>query len=129
MLPGEDFGRRHQGRLVAMRHGEQHGIHRHDGLAAADVPLQQAIHRVRPGHVAADLVDRLPLAGRQLKRKEPGDAGIDLGTDGQRRGGPLVLEAELADRQGQLQHQQLLVDEPPPRPLQAGMVAGLVNLR
>ena len=79
MLPGQDFGRRHQRRLLAVGHGQQHRVDGDDRLAAADVALQQAVHGVRPGHVGRDLGDRLVLPGRQLERKQPADAGVDLG--------------------------------------------------
>ena len=46
MLPGEDFGRRHQCRLPAGLDGDQGRQGRHHGLAAAHVALQQAVHRV-----------------------------------------------------------------------------------
>ncbi len=41
MLPGKDFGRRHQRRLSAGLDRARHGKQRHHGLAGADVALQQ----------------------------------------------------------------------------------------
>ena len=45
MLPGEDLRRRHQHRLVPVGHCQEHRVDRHDRLAAADVALQQPVHR------------------------------------------------------------------------------------
>ena len=54
MLFGKDFGRRHHGRLRAGFDGGQRGQGGDDGFAAADIALQQAVHRVGLCHVAAD---------------------------------------------------------------------------
>ena len=55
MLLGEDFGGRHQRRLVAGFDRMQHGQRGDHGLAAADVALQQALHRMRLAEVGGDL--------------------------------------------------------------------------
>ena len=47
VLVGQDFGRRHQRGLVAAVDRLRRGQRRDHGLAAADVALQQALHRVR----------------------------------------------------------------------------------
>ena len=65
MLLGEDFGRRHEGGLVAVLDGLQCGKRGDHGLAAADIALQQALHGMRAGQVDADLVpDFLLRAGK-----------------------------------------------------------------
>ena len=46
VLLGEDFGRRHDRDLIAVLDRLQRGERGDDGLAAADVALQQALHRV-----------------------------------------------------------------------------------
>ena len=38
-------------------------------FARAHVALQQAIHRMRPLHVVADVLERLPLPAREVERK------------------------------------------------------------
>ncbi len=45
MLHGENFGWRHQRGLAAVGDGDDRRLQRHNRLAAADVALQQAIHR------------------------------------------------------------------------------------
>ena len=57
MLAGEDLGGRHHAGLVAVVHGQQHRHQRHEGLAAADVALQQAVHLVARDGVLPDLPD------------------------------------------------------------------------
>ena len=44
VLRGKDFRRRHQRGLIAVLDGDEHGLQRDDGLAGADVALQQAAH-------------------------------------------------------------------------------------
>jgi len=43
MLDRENFCRRHKGGLAAVGDGDHRGLQRDDGLAAADVALEQAI--------------------------------------------------------------------------------------
>jgi hypothetical protein len=60
-------GRRHQHRhLLATLHGLERRAHRDLGLAVADVPHQEAVHRARLLEIALDVVGRLPLVGRVL---------------------------------------------------------------
>ena len=62
VLLREHLGRREQRGLAARVHHLEHGPHRDDGLARADLALQQPVHRVRAGQVVRDdLADR-PLA-------------------------------------------------------------------
>ena len=70
VLLGQHLGRRHEGPLEStLNPGEQRG-HRHDGLAAAHVALQQAVHGVGAGQIALDLVD-CPLLGRGQRERQP----------------------------------------------------------
>ena len=91
VLPGEHFRGGHQRRLVSVGDRQQHGVDRHDRLAAAHVPLQQPVHRHRAGHVGRNLRDRLLLARRQLEREQPANPGVDLRRGLQRRRPPLVV--------------------------------------
>ena len=45
VLFGENFSRDHQRGLITVLQRRQHGDQRHDRFAAADVALQQTIHR------------------------------------------------------------------------------------
>ncbi len=65
VLLGERLRRRHQRRLVAVLDRPQHRVQRHHGLAAADLPHQQSLHRRARPQVPRDLLDRAALvAGR-----------------------------------------------------------------
>ena len=55
VLLGEDFGGRHHRGLAAGVDRRQAADRRDDGLAAADVALQQTLHRMRLREVAQDL--------------------------------------------------------------------------
>ncbi len=69
MLLGEHLGRRHQRRLVAALDGDHHRVDGDDGLARADVALQQPVHRMRRRQVVFDLGDRSLLRAGQRVRK------------------------------------------------------------
>ena len=75
VLLGEHLGRRHQRTLVAALHRRQQRRHGDDRLAGADVALQQPVHRVRPGEVGADLVDRPAAARRSAGTAAPRGSG------------------------------------------------------
>ena len=71
MLAGEDLGRREQRRLGAGLDRGQHRHQRDQGLARADVALEQAQHRRLLLQVALDLGDRAALgAGRRVGQLE-----------------------------------------------------------
>ena len=55
VLLGQDLGRRHERDLEAVLHRDERRHQRDDGLARADVALQQPVHRLRPLHVGDDL--------------------------------------------------------------------------
>jgi hypothetical protein len=129
MLPGQNLRRGHEHRLIAVRHGQQHRIDGHDGLAAAHVALQQAVHGQGLAHVAGDLGNRLLLPGRQLEGQEPADAGVDLRGGLQGRRLPQLVLPVAADGHRQPQEEKLLVDQPSPGRLQGIAVVGKVQLR
>ena len=68
VLLGENFRRRHERRLRSRCVGDQCGRDRHDRLAAADLPLQQPVHRPAARHVRRDLFDDAALRARRLER-------------------------------------------------------------
>jgi hypothetical protein len=75
VLLGEDLGGRHDRGLVAALDRLQRGERGHDGLAAADVALQQPLHRVRAREVGADLGEHAGLGARELERQR-GEQGL-----------------------------------------------------
>ena len=73
MLAGKDFGRRHQGGLLAgLRHGRG-GEQRDDRLARADIALKQPQHPHGLPQVVADRGGRLLLGCRQRVGKRVDD--------------------------------------------------------
>ncbi len=75
VLRGEDLGRRHQRRLQSRVMGEHDRRRGDERLAAADIALQQPVHRRAPRHIVRDLRDHPRLRARRLERKL-GDEGV-----------------------------------------------------
>ncbi len=69
VLLGEDLGRRHQRALPARADRGGRRQRRDDGLAGADVALQQPVHRLRQREVGRDLVDDTALRAGQRERQ------------------------------------------------------------
>ena len=65
MLPGQYLRRGHQGRLPPALGGEPDAGRRHHGLAAAHVPLTQAVHGAAGGHVTYGILHGTALGVRQ----------------------------------------------------------------
>ena len=70
MLRGEDLRGRHQRHLRAVLDRDQRGLHGDDGLAGANVALQQAAHGLGLAHVGDDLGEHALLRGGGMKRKD-----------------------------------------------------------
>src|SRR5690625_148352 len=69
MLACKDLCRGHEGCLMPGLHSRQHGEEGNEGLAAADIALQEAQHAVRGGHIRLDLLEGCGLGGRQAEGK------------------------------------------------------------
>ena len=67
MLFGQDFRRCHDAGLVTVVDGDEHRHQCHEGLAAADVALQQTVHLPAAAHVLAYLADDALLGFGQLE--------------------------------------------------------------
>jgi len=136
MLAGEQFRRRHDRRLMAFRpaigpddrlrrrpfggtfhrrgHGGQQRVDRHRGLAAADVPLEQPVHRLAAAHVGGDLGAHPALGGGELEAEPGPDPAVEPGVHREHRGRPPFLLLAAVHSQRELEHEQFLVDEPSP---------------
>ena len=77
VLRGEHLGGRDHRRLIAALCGHVHAAQRDGRLAAADVPLQQPVHAVRPGAVRQNIGDRLVLPVGEGEG-EAGDEGCHV---------------------------------------------------
>jgi hypothetical protein len=69
MLFGQQLGRGHESRLVAVLQSEQHGKQGHDRLPGPHVAHEDPVHSFRRGHVGSDLTDGTLLIGGQLPGK------------------------------------------------------------
>src|SRR5713101_1940728 len=67
MLDGENFGGGHESSLRAVFDGDDGGLERDDGFAAADVALEETIHRGRLFEVGADFGEDAFLRGGGLE--------------------------------------------------------------
>ena len=65
MLFRQRLRRRHQRALAPVLDRTQQRVERDDGLARADVALQQPLHGNRAGEIDVDLAHRLLLVHRQ----------------------------------------------------------------
>ena len=73
VLGGEDLGRGEQGRLAAGVDDLGHGPQRDDGLARADLALQQPVHRLVAVELGGQLLPHRPLPLGELERQR----GVD----------------------------------------------------
>ena len=71
VLLGQHLGGRQQGRLAAGVDDLQHRAQRDEGLAGADLTLEQPVHRVGAGELGRDELADLALAAGELER-QPG---------------------------------------------------------
>jgi hypothetical protein len=112
MLPREHLGGRHDRGLVTGGDRDEGRVHRNERLARTDVALQQDVHRPRARHRRVDLVVRPALGGGRLERQRPVQPfeqrslrlvrHADLGT----------FDAVLAERQPELEDEQLVELQP-----------------
>ncbi len=111
VLLGEDFGRGHDGGLMAGGDGLEHGADRDGGFAGADVALEQAIHGCGAGEVAGDLADGLLLAAGEREGQAGADVFFDPGVPLERRGEQAGAEPGAAEGDADLQEEEFVVGE------------------
>ena len=85
MLFREDFRRRHQDGLVTAVDGLRGRERGDDRLAAADIALQEPLHRKRCAHVCADFREHALLRTRELEWQGAQEALAQRALRGQRR--------------------------------------------
>ena len=125
VLLGERLGRCHERGLRAVLDRAQHRVQRDDGLARADLPHQQPLHRPRPGEVGVELGDRArwsPVGanGRSCSRQR-------AVSDGGRSSAAAVAASRrcgAAAQQRELGEQQLVEREPAAAALEVADVRG-----
>ena len=120
VLLGEHLGRRHQRALVPALHGGQQRGDGDDGLARADVALQQPVHRVGGGEVGVDLGDHPLLGGGEREAERGVEALHQLAVDLVAQPDGVALHRPLAHDEHELHAQQLVERQPPPGLLLVG---------
>jgi len=74
-------------RLQLVGHSHQHRIHRHRGFPAADITLQQPIHRPATLQIAHDFPDGVLLRFGKRKREPLANSPVQRFVDPQHRCG------------------------------------------
>ena len=112
MLHRKYFGGRHQRGLVTVLDHNGRGLQGHNGLAAAHVALQQAVHRRALLKVRGDFTQRAFLRTRRLE----GQYALDRFTNGRfahaEGDARLPLRRFLAHGHAQLIEEKFLKDQP-----------------
>ena len=117
VLAGQDLRRGHDRGLKTVRDGQKDGVNRHGRFAAADVSLEQPVHRPAGSRIARNVADRLELALRQVVGEKLADAAVHLGRGFEDRRTEIADLLPAADFKRELEEKKLLKDKPA-----AGMV-------
>ncbi|MPN13556.1 hypothetical protein SDC9_160877 [bioreactor metagenome] len=80
VLGRQYFSRYHQCALIAVFHHIEQPGQCHNGLARADIALQQAVHRGRRGHIRNRFGNRTPLGTGERKREQRLKLAAVIGT-------------------------------------------------
>ena len=118
VLLGEDFGRRHECDLIARLDGLQRRQRRDHRLAAADVALQEPLHRLAFREVAPDLRDDALLRPGQGERKPRVERASERRIARQTRC-PAPRPRTAVDLERKLLRDKLVELEPRPRRMRA----------
>ena len=130
MLPGEQFGRCHQGGLGAGFHRAQHGHQRDQGFAGADIALQQAQHPPGCRQISIYVGNGLKLGWRWRMAKGGQGRAAQAFIAHQRPARPFARPAPHQAK-GDLPCQQFIIAKPAARRLGAlrlGRVQGAQSL-
>ncbi len=98
MLPRQNFGRRHERRLAAGLDDMRRGKQRDDGLAGADVAVQQPQHALRLRQIGDDVGDGAALRRRERIGQRRGDACAQAAFGGAAAAGAACAYARAAAR-------------------------------
>ena len=124
MLLGQDLGRRHQRALPAGVDRARGGERGDDGLARADVALQQAVHRHAAAEVGVDLGADAALRARELERQRATQGLVQLAVRRRERRRALALALALGEQLRELLRQQLVELEALPRGMRSVLERG-----
>ena len=110
MLRGEDFRGRHERDLRAVLDGDERGLHGDDGLAGADVALQEAAHGLGAAHVGDDLGEDAFLRGGGMEGKDLLEGFADGGAGGE-GGADALAHAAAFEFEAEFEVEELFEDE------------------
>ena len=111
MLDSENFRRRHEGGLRAVLDGDDGSLQRDDGFAAADVALEETIHRGDLFEVGGDFGENALLRGGGLEWQDALEGFAD-GVFAQPKGDGVFLLSGLAiERETELVEEKFFEDE------------------
>jgi hypothetical protein len=110
MLRGQNLRGRHQGCLVAVFHGHQHGLQRDDGLAGAYIPLEQTAHGAGAAHIGHDLAEGTFLRFCGMEGKHFADGFADLVGGSEADAHPLP-HAPALEFEAQFEEEEFFEDE------------------
>jgi hypothetical protein len=126
VLLGERLRRRHQRGLRAALDRAQHRVERDDGLARADLPHQQPLHRAVAGEVGVDGLHRAPLVVGRRERQRVGEPPPrQLARRLERLGARALAAAGAAAQERDLEQHQLLEGQPAATALVVAEVGGV----
>ena len=121
MLPGQDFGGSQHGALPAVLRGKPDGRRSHQRFAAADITLQQAIHRHLTAQVVHNFLGRALLcAGGRIGQAAPERGKVHL----VHWCAGLAPTVAAQQKDADLEHVQLFKDQAAARP---GQVLGALR--
>ena len=127
VLLGEDLGGREEGGLSTAVDDLEHRPQRHEGLAGADLALEQPVHRVVAGELVGDQVPDLALTGGELERQPRVEGRQDpVGSAGSGMRALLAVGG-ASPGQHQLEDQRLLEAEPLLRRAELAPLVGSVD--
>ena len=118
MLRRQNLRRRHQTALMTVLHRLRQGQHADNRLAAANVALQNAVHRLVAGHILRNLAPHLLLRLRQRKRQIFDNVVHQRSLRLMRNACTLILVLLAVIKQATLQKEQLLENKAVLRPAQ-----------
>ena len=110
MLLGEDLGRRHERDLIAALDRVERGEDRDDRLAATDIALHEAVHRMGLPHVAGDLAEHALLRAGQAEGQSPAEPAAELAARAEGDAG-LLGDRMLAKHHAELEEEELVEDD------------------
>ena len=111
MLHGENFRGRHERGLAAVFDGDDGGLERDDGLAAADVALQEAIHRGGLFEVGGNFAKTRFCAAVGLKGKDALDGFADFFFADAEGDGVFLARGFAVEREAELVEKKFFEDE------------------